>query len=339
MKLNPASDPRKITEHIQLVDGFRNFGNHGSHYKEWMHFCVFSKDVNVLVNFSVVQERGRLKPRLTLLIERQELWLGDINPADDAIIKPTQVQFSANNCSLSFENGAFHIFGTIPEKKVTARFRLRPLVPPVQTPSINAGNGNLKWLCVPRCAAEGYVSIDNIIHHFDGAPGYHDHNWGNFEWSGNFSWRWGYFTFGHNLSVIVSRVLDEHGHQVISDSFIVSQDGNLNDFRGHKVTHLQRGLFQKSGSLTVPPITALAIKPNNVSIAREYEVIAADQENRLTLTYSPSSLATIGMPSGERGTHISTISELGCSASLTGTLRGININCTGTGILEITGRG
>ena len=335
----PALSNQTIAQRVRSTDGFRNFSHVDTQYKEWMHFCVFAHDINVLVNFSLVKERGELTPRLTLLVEQSGRWVGDIVSAESAVIRPANLNFSARNCSLNFENGIFHITGVIPEKEIAVNFTLTPIVSPIQTPSVNAGSGKLRWLCIPRCDAEGNVTVGNITHQFKNAPGYHDHNWGSFEWGGNFSWRWGYFSFGSDLSVIVSRILDKQAHQVISDSFMVSSDNDLKDFRGHNVKHKQKGVLQLESNLTVPPIISLAIRSGNVSINREYEVKATNQEDALTLTFVPQSLATIGMPSGEQGIETSTISELSCTANLTGTLRGKAISCTGKGIWEATSRG
>ncbi|MBU4139652.1 MAG: hypothetical protein KJ729_06925 [Euryarchaeota archaeon] len=52
--------------------------------------------------------------------------------------------------------------------------------------------GDMNWVsAAPACRVEGSLTINGIEYNLDGVRGYHDHNFGNWDWGDNIGWDWG----------------------------------------------------------------------------------------------------------------------------------------------------
>ena len=52
--------------------------------------------------------------------------------------------------------------------------------------------GDMNWVsAAPACRVEGSLTINGEEYNLDGIRGYHDHNFGNWDWGDNIGWDWG----------------------------------------------------------------------------------------------------------------------------------------------------
>jgi hypothetical protein len=174
-------------------------GGRGGH-KEWQHFAILSKEVDLLVNFSLCDDTrsearpGAEVPRLVLLA-RTGTWDGDIETYSikDARVTPGAIELEFGESRLTFRDGVFEIDARLGERPMAVHLRLTPVTMPAFVPSIPMLDGPpLHWVVVPRLAVEGTLLCNDRTHVLDGALAYHDHNWGHFQWGHDVAWEWGF---------------------------------------------------------------------------------------------------------------------------------------------------
>ena len=72
-----------------------------------------------------------------------------------------------------------------------ARLRFYPLARPAVASSVRlSGRERMRWLAVPRLAADGEITVSGRTFTLKNAPAYHDRNWGHFRWGEDYSWEW-----------------------------------------------------------------------------------------------------------------------------------------------------
>lgn len=192
-----------MAESIAACDYVRrsraSIGGRAGH-KEWQHFAILAPEVDLLVNFSCCDDNrpgaapGAELPRLVLLARTHE-WVGDVETyaQDEVQIVGGRIDLRFRNNHLRFDGGVFDIAATLQEHAISVHLRLRPVTAPAFVPSIPMLDGPpLHWVVVPRLETRGTLSVDGRRYVLDGAPAYHDHNWGYFLWGHDVAWEWGF---------------------------------------------------------------------------------------------------------------------------------------------------
>jgi hypothetical protein len=175
-------------------------GGPGSH-KEWLHFVVHAEGMDLLVNFSVVDDTRidhdttRELPRIVVLV-RDRGWDGAIElfATGECEIARDRIRLRYGDNRVEFRDGVFYLHGRLRHRPIRFDLALRPLVVPAPCNNIRLelDRRPINWMVVPRLVAHGSVEIHGRVHRIDDAPAYHDHNWGHFQWGGDFAWEWGF---------------------------------------------------------------------------------------------------------------------------------------------------
>jgi hypothetical protein len=170
-------------------------------HKEWLHFCVSADGIELLLNFSIVDEAcatladPRETARLTCLLHAGGAWSGDMirfSP-EEVSVRRGFLSLQFGKSSVHFANGVFYVRAVLEAQGITAELLLTPLTIPTPANNIAVDDGPaMHWLAVPRLRVDGWVQTATKKYSLNGARGYHDHNWGCFRWGRNFSWQWGY---------------------------------------------------------------------------------------------------------------------------------------------------
>lgn len=170
-------------------------------HKEWLHFVILGPDFEVLVNFSLCDDlraagdRLAEVARLTVLVRDHDGWDGDVDTfaADEVRIRRGGIDLRFGDNYLRFDEGLYHLGMRLRERPFAADVTVRPSTFPARAPNIPMLDGPpLHWLIIPRCLASGVVRLGPRVVPLRGALTYHDHNWGQFRWGANFSWRWSF---------------------------------------------------------------------------------------------------------------------------------------------------
>jgi hypothetical protein len=172
-----------------------------SGYKEWFHFCICSPELDAIVNFNISDAKPSGSAAQLTCAVRSEAWYGDIDlfDAHEVMARPGRHKVRLGQSSVEFRDGHYQLHAKLKDHPVELTLALYPLSVPSQVNNIVLeSEPSLQWFLVPRLLAFGQVTINDRVIEIRGAQAYHDHNWGYFDWGGNFSWVWGY---GHGSGV------------------------------------------------------------------------------------------------------------------------------------------
>lgn len=314
-------------------------------HKEWMHFSVLSPDVDLLINFSLVDDRHRREvPSLVFLVRPRE------GPWDGWIERPTLARVSGGGMALSmgesrvdFEGGEFRIEAKTSRRDLTATLCLRPVARPALTTSVPLGRGaSMKWAVVPRLVADGELQVGDRRIELRAAPAYHDHNWGSFEWGGDFAWEWGIVLGEQNGSpctVILQRITDRGRHRVVSQGMLVWRGGShARTLHGGSVEFRNLGLRRAGGALRLPPVMSLVSPGSAADLPDRLEVRGRAGEDSLEVMLDIGEPVQIGVPD-DRGLGTTIVSETTARARVSGSISGESLSFEAPAIVEFNRAG
>ncbi len=85
-------------------------------HKEWHHFCIFSPDIQVILNFNL---SGDMRPEASpgaqltrvILLVHQRSWDGDVDSIlpRDSVVRPGLIDLHFGHNSVRFENGIYKL--------------------------------------------------------------------------------------------------------------------------------------------------------------------------------------------------------------------------------------
>jgi hypothetical protein len=316
-------------------------------HKEWSYFCVFARDLELLANFSLMddsraaQKGGPEAARVVLLAcEGGRHWDGDVDQCTAAELRAAagtgNARFGAS--SITFSDGCYHLDARLRNRRVSARLRLRPLVAPAIASSVRLStNGAMRWLVVPRLSATGTVDVGDRHYVLEDCLAYHDRNWGYFNWGSDFSWEWATI-LPHDASdpwsMVYMRISDRFRHRTFSQGLIVWRgDAASRTFDGRHLEARQRGLLRQEQVLRVPRITRLAAPGQAADVPQCLDLTSAAGGDRLEIVVELGSAAQLAVPNdGQRG--LTLLSEATGHAEVHGSIRGEKVAFRGRAIAE-----
>jgi hypothetical protein len=309
-------------------------GGRGLH-KEWLHFCVLTDELHLLINWSVSDDssagvpRGTRLPRITMLAHADGEWDGDVDtfhPAETrAVPGRLELAFAGNVCR--FEDGVYRVRAALRDRPVAVDMELLPLTAPLQAPSIPQLDGPpLRWVTMPRLAATGTARVGDRTHAFTRVPAYHDHNWGHFPWGADFAWRWGFALPSdprEPWSVVVACVTDRHRHYARGQGMWAWRHRDVvRGFRAESITvRTDRGYLPSTNTLKVPRVMALVWPEAFADVPRWLEATAESDGDQLHCRFDADDLAQVVIPAEEH-LGVTVINEVIGRSTVDGTIRG-----------------
>jgi len=317
-------------------------------HKEWSYFCVLAPELDLLVNFSLMDAanpRGAPRldvPRLVVLARsRRDGWDGDIEhfATEDVDVRAggTDARFGGNG--VQFVEGAYRLELALAARPIEASLTLRPLIRPAVATSVRlAGGGPMRWLVVPRLAAEGVVRIAGVSHRLLGCPAYHDRNWGHFSWGADFSWEWAVVLPDDPSvpwTVVYMRIGDRRRARTLSQGLIVWRgDEAGRTFHGADLDVRLSGLLQIERPFRVPRVTHLLVPGVGSDVPRRVDVDASGGGDRMSCSIELAGLAQVGIPK-ETGPGLTLLSETAGRAVVRGRIRGADVDFEGRAVVEL----
>jgi hypothetical protein len=268
--------------------------------KEWLHFVVQASGLDLLANFHRDEPAGdgTEVARYTVAVVARTadgVWHGDVEEVPAA-----QVRLSSGRLSLRYGTSSVRPHGrglrlrAQGRSGVEADLTLEARTYPMFAPNVVVdGRPAMHWFVVPRMRASGRVRVGSVEIELRDACAYHDHNWGEFLWGGDFAWNWGFVTPAAEdepWSLVLLRLTDRAR---LRDSMrsLVLWDGErqVRVFRGEDLQIETEGLLRARNLVKLPRALAL-LSPGEVTdvpqrfVARtargresvEVEVIARD---------------------------------------------------------------
>lgn len=319
-----------------------------SGHKEWLHFCVYGPSIDVLVNFSVVDDArpdaapGEEFARVVVLV-REAGWDGDVErfEADEVRVRGGGIAMEFGPCSVRFEDGAYHIRVALTRRPITVRLRLVPRALPSLANNIQLDAGPpINWLVLPRCAAWGEVVVDGRRHAFEGAPAYHDHNWGRFAWGRDFAWEWG-FGLPHApdnpwTMVFVRLSNRAHTRALMQAVFLWRGPHQQRVFRAADVEVWREGFLRPSRVFKVPRPMALVSPGTATDVPKRLRMRAAADGDAVDATFEADDLAQVIIPN-DHDAGVTIIHEVSGTVRVEGRVLGERVEMEGRAIFEFLG--
>ena len=323
------------------------FGGAGAH-KEWLHFCVYGAGVDVLANFSLVDDvrLGHGRPgelaRTTLLV-RETRWMGEIarHAGRDVEIEGGGIALRIGPSSVHFADGRYHLRAAFARRPVAIDLELEPVTMPSIVNNVQVGDGpSLNWLVVPRLVARGRVTIGDRVHEIDGALAYHDHNWGRFGWGRDFAWEWGYGLPDDPRvpwSLVFVRLSNRaHTRSMMQGAFLWRGPREHRVFRDRDLEVRHVSLLRAERVCKIPPVMALIHPELATAVPRQLVFSAASEGDSLTAEFTSRDVAQVIIPN-DRDVGVTIINEVSGDLAVEGVVRGEAVSIHGRAIFEFLG--
>ena len=345
----PALTGDPIARAISLTDYVRRspfaVGGPGAH-KEWQHFAILAPGIDLLVNFSSCDDvrpgatPGAELPRVVLLV-RERTWDGDVETfaSEEARIRGGRIDFALRHNTLAFRDGVFHIAVEAAERPIALELRLEPRTMPAFVQNIHMIEGPpLHWVVVPRLRTTGWLRVAGREHRLDGAPAYHDHNWGHFLWGHDVAWEWGFvLPESERIPWCLTFVrLTNRARTVALEQglFLWRGERAVGVFRQHDVTFSTDGALLKPPRVfKVPRAMALVAPEAACDVPRSLEVSAAAGRDWVECHAEAEEVAQVLIPS-ETGLGVTIFNEVTARTRVRGSVGGEEVAFEGRSILE-----
>ncbi|PTL79662.1 hypothetical protein [Vitiosangium sp. GDMCC 1.1324] len=345
----PHLDTKRLATMLAGFDYFRRspsrLGGRGDH-KEWQHFIVHAGDVHLLVNFSLLDESrpGMTQPaevaRL-IVLAHGEGWDGDVErfEAEEVAVEAGRLHARFGRNTLRFEDGVWRLSVALRERPLAAELEFVPITLPVLSAQhLLAPRRPISWLFLPRLEARGTITLGGSTIRVEGAPAYHDHNWGHFHWGDDFSWEWGSLLprgESNPWSAVLVRMADR-GRTAARYQALFLWYGSepLRVFRDEELRFSTPCCFQPERSFNLPRPLALLAPGSAADLPRRVEVSARGRGDALQLTFVPANAARLLLPAEDSLERLVIIHEVLGQGELRGRVCGEPVDMDGSGVFE-----
>ncbi len=330
-------------------------GGPGGH-KEWLHFAVHAPGLDVLVNFSVVDEPvGGQRPgghhagpwaetaRITLLVRDERGWTGDVDTyrAQDVDVRTGEIHMRMGRNLVCYEDGAYTIRARARGRDIACDLRLAPACMPVLAPNIPLETGPpIHWCVLPRSLATGTVRVDGVEHTLSDAPSYHDHNWGRWKWGDDFAWEWG---FGlpddpaEPWSMVFVRLTNRARSRTMAQGLFLWHDGvQRRTFREHDMEVWHAGYLRPRSVVKVPAVMGLLHPEQPTDVPEQLHFRAEVRGDQVVGRFDSEDVAQVVIP-GEREYNVTIINEVSGRVHLSGQVGGEPVELHGSAVFEFLG--
>ena len=345
-----AGPTNRLAAAVEGIDFLRRSpraaGGPGSH-KEWLHFVVHGDGVDVLVNFSIVDDTradhaaSRELPRIVVLV-RDRTWDGAIELFADGEceIDGQRIHLRYGDNRVEFRDGVFFLHGKLRHRPVGFDLVLTPLVVPAPCNNIRLelDRRPINWMVMPRLLASGSVRIGARTHEFDAAPAYHDHNWGHFQWGGDFAWEWGFalpVARANPWSLVYVRLSNRARTRCFKQGFFLWHGETVaRVFREADMTVSLAGLL-RTGSLFKLPGVMNVIDPGcDSDVPRFVECRAEGSGDSAEFRFEADDVAQVCIPNDTDDDGLTIINEVSGRMVARGSVGGRRLALDGPGMFE-----
>jgi hypothetical protein len=350
----------ELSRAIRLGDYLRRspfgVGGDGFH-KEWLHFVVHTAQLDLLVNFSLVDDvRPEAAPGAefarTVVLVRDATradagWDGDIElfDAEECQVESGGIgaQFGAN--AVRFVDDRYHIRVRMRRRPITLDLQLRPLTFPALSNNINLEleDRPINWMVLPRLAASGSARIGGAQHRFVEVPAYHDHNWGHFAWGRDFAWEWGFSlpaSADEPWTVVFVRLADRaHTRALTQGLFLWRREAHWRIFRAHEMTVAPRGLLRAPRPYKLPAIMNVVSAGSDTDVPARLEARAEADGDVAEMEFVAEDVAQVCIPNDTDDVAVTVINEVSGDLRLRGSVRGERVQMAGRAMFEFVRAG
>jgi hypothetical protein len=302
-------------------------------HKEWMHFCISFAGLELLVNLSVADDHrpsaapGSELARVSVLAHERS-WTGaiDLYPSEDVQVHGGRVAARFGENRVAFEDGVYSLRVRLEKARIAADLRLEPVTLPAIVNNVRGLEGRpINWAVVPRSRARGAVRVGDRVYEIQGAPAYHDHNWGSFGWGNNFAWEWGYGLAADPTSpwsMVFARLNSRGNTAALMALFFVWRDDRLvRTFRDHDIQVRREGLLRPGRVLKLPPAMALVAPGLATDVPARLVLRAGSRGDALEAVFTSEDVAQVIIPN-DADLGVTIINEVSGTLTVEGSVFG-----------------
>jgi hypothetical protein len=316
-------------------------------HKEWMHFCVSSEDVDVFVNFSVVDEHRPERDgivevgRLTCAV-RTSQWDGDVDrfEPEEFSVRAGRMNVRFGESGIAYEGGTFHVLARLRRRPVEVNLTFEPVTVASQVNNISLGDAPpLHWFVVPRLLASGHVRVGNVVTDLARVPAYHDHNWGHFRWGQDFAWVWGYGHGARNApwSIAFDRLTNRARNEDLLRGILLWHGARHHRvFGGPEIQLRYEGHCRPEHLLKLPRVMGLLRPEMATDVPARLLARAESRGDVLEVEFSARHVCQLIAPN-DAGLGVTVINEVSGDLLLSGRVRGQSVDMAGRAMFEFLG--
>lgn len=276
-------------------------------YKEWQHFNVFDRRLFLMLNFSLTGNifskrgiaavsciAGSTLGRLSYGVESQgtkDIRVSHLRP---------DVSFGKNAITFDDNEHIYLIHARLDTIGVTADLSFDIISQPVSAFARPFGSASIGWIAIPRLRVNGSMQIGRDMYHIKNGIGYHDHDWGYFNWGEAVGWEWGIFSENRKdgLTIVVDQRTSGIRNQVHSKVIYVYQGRKIVRIFSDKVEFVFNGNF--IGKKETTPGTMRILFPYQSTLMPKTFVIKAKDSTfgseKITIVFTPRRLIQFIVP-------------------------------------------
>lgn len=319
-------------------------------HKEWLHFAVHAEGLDVLANFSLVDDvrkgarAGSELARIVCLAREGEgEWTGDLDQYERREVSTRgadlAMHFGASRAV--FRDGSFELVVGMRQTPIEMDLLLEPQVFPTQANNLMVDDcPPIQWLVVPRWSARGRVRIGQNRYELENAVAYHDHNWGYFRWGKNFAWEWGYAAPDdeENPWTMVFVRLSDRSHLTDLMQAVFLWKGSRQErlFRADELTVWHEGLLRPRRVFKLPRVMALANPGQITDVPQRLQIRARRGSEHVDITFTTTDVAQVIIPNDD-DLGVTIIHEVAGRVDVEGRVDGERVTIYGPSIFEFLG--
>jgi hypothetical protein len=172
------------------------------------------------------------------------------------------------------------------------------------------------------------------------ASGYSDHNWGDFDWGGDFAWEWGFNACrtADDPCFVFSRVTDGSRLRTYTQGLLVWERGELvRAFREHELTVTRSGTWSKAPSAQAPALLGHLLDVADADVPSQLHIVASARSAQLELSFEARDLAQFVLPD-ERRVGVCAMNEAFGALRAQGSIAGRSLDLECAANFEFFGR-
>lgn len=332
-------------------------------YSEWHHFNFNDEASEVYGIFNLalsgdVHDPGRARAGVSLVVcERGVGWHGTMNlhPVEESRFARGVLDLSIGGNQVRFRRGRYEVAGALKDGSVALAATFTPRAAPMRIDRIG---GVVSSFLLPRFDVEGTLRLRGREIPLRGASGYHDHNWGTWDWGRDIGWDWGYIiqrpepparsggarsarrngpAVAEPVSIVFGQVTDATRASARSDLVVLVWQGDRwsRAFLADAVSIETAGERRYGDVPRVPGVMTL-LAPARPRIPERVHIRAADGDDHLTITLAVDAAMQFLIPHPSTTGH-TTISELLGEYHVQGVLDGEPVDFRYVGFAELAG--
>ena len=318
-----------------------------SGHKEWLHFAVRHGDLDLLLNYSLVDDvrvgtpSGVERGRAIAIARVDGRWVGGLDEVTPDLVQARGggIDMALGPNSVRLGADGMHVLADVADAGIAADLWLRPVTLPLPMVNGRFPDGTVcNWTTCPRAVVDGWVRVGDTEHRLQDAIGYHDHNWGDFRWGGDFAWEWAYLHADDPddpWTLVYSRLLDRARHQSLVQGLWVWRGARpVRGYRGGDLHISSKGLLGARPIPRFPAITGLLRLGQLSDVPAELTVEADGFGDALSFTLACEDVAQVVIPSDDSPLGLTVINEVCGHAQVTGHCAGLPISFSGDVVAE-----